>query len=155
MTRCLRVRVGQAAYLVPSENVGTIALYRGGDAAGIGHRRVIDARRMGVGGGTVSSDRSDEAIAVEWIGRHGQTEGLVIVDEVEGLVDIDRSDIVGMPRSTDVLKVLFDGFWYDSARSAFLLHLRSEKPDSFAELRQFARTLAPLSAARGRRHVDG
>ena len=154
MMRCLRVRVGQAAFLVPSENVGTIALYRGGSAADLGHRRVIDARRIGVGG-MASSNRFDEAIAVEWIGRNGQTEGLVIVDEVEGLVDIDRADIVGMPRSTDVLKVLFDGFWYDSARSAFLLHLRSEKPDSFAGLRRLARTLAPLSAARGRHHVDG
>lgn len=154
MTRCLRVRVGQAAYLVPSENVGTIALYRGGDAAGIGHRRVIDARRMGVGGIAASSNPSDEAVAVEWIGPHGQTGGFVLVDEVAGLVDIDRSDIVGMPRSTDVLKVLFDGFWYDSARCAFLLHIRSERPDSFAGLRQLARTLAPLSAARGCCHVD-
>lgn len=154
MTRCLRVRVGQAAYLVPSENVGAIALYRGSDAEP-GHRRVIDARRMIVGGGAASPNPPEQAVAVEWIGPHGQTGGLVLVDEVEGLVEIDRADIVGMPRSTDVLKVLFDGFWYDKGRSAFLLHLRSEKPVSFGELRRLARTLAPLSAAGRRHHVDG
>ena len=152
MTRCLRVRVGAAAYLAPSENVGAIALYRGDDA---GHRRVIDARRMTVGGGAASFSPTGPVVAVEWIGSDGRPGGLVLVDEVEGLVDIDRAEVATMPKPANVSAVLFDGFWYDSARSAFLFRLRSDKPASFAGLRQLARTLAPFCVARRRRHVDG
>lgn len=153
MTRCLRVRVGRVAYLVPAESVGAIAPYRNDNATPV-HHRVIDARRMATGG-AISPAPLKQPVAVEWRGPQGCSNGLVLVDDVEGLIEIDATTIAALPVPARGLGIVFDGFWYDSARAAFLLHLRTGRLATFTELRQLARLLAPLSAVRRPDHVDG
>jgi hypothetical protein len=150
MTRCLRVRVGPTAYLLPSDSVGAIRLYRQ-DIVRTGRRRVIDARRMKIGSGQAVAASPASAVAVEWIGADGRIVGLVLVDEVEGLADIDAAEIGAMPHSAHSLASMFDGFWYDRARTAFLLRVRAARLTTFAEMRQLARVLAPLCVAEPRR----
>jgi hypothetical protein len=147
MTRCLRIRVGQATYLIPSDGVGAIALYRQGDVRTGHRRRVIDARRMAVGSSQSAASPTTAAVAVEWIDSHGRIGGIVLVDEVEGLVDIDAAEVAALPRPAHALNLIFDGFWYDKACAAFLLRIRAAEQASFAELRRLARALAPLTVA--------
>jgi hypothetical protein len=147
MTRCLRIRVGPATYLMPSGSVGAIELYRGDT----GHRRVIDARRMDFGGTQSAAPSLNGTVAVEWIDSQGRIGGIVLVDEVEGLVDIDPADVAALPRPAHALSSLFDGFWYDTSCAAFLLRIRTAQQASIAELRQLARALAPLAVAEARR----
>jgi hypothetical protein len=145
MTRCLRVRVGRTTYLLPSGSVGAIALYPNSSASGA-YRRVIDARRMSVGGDRAAAPLPAGAVAIEWIGGHGRVGGLVLVDEVQGLVDIDSAQFTALPHPARALALLFDGFWYDTVCAAFLLRVRTAKVP-FAELRRLARMLAPLTVA--------
>jgi len=108
---------------------------------------VIDARLMALGSSQSMASPPTTAISVEWIDSRGRIGGIVLVDEVEGLVDIDAAKVAALPRPAHPLGLIFDGFWYDKASGAFLLRVRAAKQASFAELRRLARALAPLTLA--------